>query len=533
MLVAIDLTGHDDAQLIFETLNDRGTPLLKADLIKNWVFRKGEKLKADVERWAVTHWAEFDTDWWREEINQGRLTRSRVDIFLQYWLTMRRQEEVKTEDAFRIFVAYAEPRMESANTADGLLRELRRDADTYRDFAELHPDSTEGRFHNRVIERLELAVTTPLFLWMLSANHGVPAEQVRTGLEALESWAIRRTLLRMTTKDVNKFVVAALKMMENVSAANAGEALRDYLSEQTAETRIWPSDSRMMTQLPALRMYGSVRQDRLRVVLGAVERHLRARSSMYEEVQLPDGLELEHVMPQGWRSHWNAAQLDPDAAAERDRIVNTIGNLTLTTKSLNISLSNRPWLDRDADGLREGGRAGEGKRSLLNGFSLLVLNKEIVIGHGESWSEADIAERSEELTRVICQFWTGPSMDLQAAATEESNRPPEPADLQEISWTETDVRRLSGEVGETMLIVLDTLAAGPGVKWSNADFVDADLTTHAYAALGALAVKVKASFHRTNGPIIYTNTDSTWAWSLSEEFAEMWRRARASASASA
>ncbi|MBC7597254.1 MAG: DUF262 domain-containing protein, partial [Kineosporiaceae bacterium] len=35
VVVAIDLSGHEDSQLIFETLNDRGTPLLKADLIKN------------------------------------------------------------------------------------------------------------------------------------------------------------------------------------------------------------------------------------------------------------------------------------------------------------------------------------------------------------------------------------------------------------------------------------------------------------------------------------------------------------------
>ena len=33
-VVAINLSGHDDDQLIFETLNDRGAPLLKADLIK-------------------------------------------------------------------------------------------------------------------------------------------------------------------------------------------------------------------------------------------------------------------------------------------------------------------------------------------------------------------------------------------------------------------------------------------------------------------------------------------------------------------
>lgn len=81
LVVAIDLTGHDDAQIIFETLNDRGTPLLKADLIKNWLFRKGDTLGADTAAWAEDQWAEFDGRWWREEIRQGRLTRSRIDIF--------------------------------------------------------------------------------------------------------------------------------------------------------------------------------------------------------------------------------------------------------------------------------------------------------------------------------------------------------------------------------------------------------------------------------------------------------------------
>lgn len=87
-LVAINLAGHDDAQLIFETLNDRGTPLLKADLIKNWIFQHGEKVGADVEQWPESHWVDFDDDWWRAEITQGRHSRSRIDILLQYWLTM-------------------------------------------------------------------------------------------------------------------------------------------------------------------------------------------------------------------------------------------------------------------------------------------------------------------------------------------------------------------------------------------------------------------------------------------------------------
>jgi hypothetical protein len=64
-IVAIDLASNDDDQLIFETLNDRGTPLLAADLIKNYIFQRCEDLGADVDAWSATYWADFDEDWWR------------------------------------------------------------------------------------------------------------------------------------------------------------------------------------------------------------------------------------------------------------------------------------------------------------------------------------------------------------------------------------------------------------------------------------------------------------------------------------
>ena len=410
-LVAIDLSGHDDSQLIFETLNDRGTPLLKADLIKNWVFRKGEAIGADVEKWSIAHWADFDDVWWRDEISQGRQARSRVDIFLQYWLTMRLQDEVKSEHAFRRFTEHAEPYMASVASADALLIQLRKDADIYRGFAQFDEATTEGRFYKRVLETMELAAVTPVFLWLLSENHGVPPGQLRVGLEAIESWVIRRTLLRLTTKDVNKFMVAILKTLDGMSTDKAGDKIRAYLSEQTAETRIWPSDGELAAQLPDAKLYGNIRQGRLRVVLGAVEQHLRDQSEMYEAVQLPAGLEIEHVMPRGWRSHWDPVPaLSEEQARTRDKNVHTIGNLTLVTKSLNASLSNRPWTDTEAAGLKDGGEPGKGKRSLLDAFSLLVLNKEILKHHVGSWTDSDIVERSATVVDAICKVWPGPSV---------------------------------------------------------------------------------------------------------------------------
>lgn len=419
VVVAIDLSGHEDSQLIFETLNDRGTPLLKADLIKNWVFRKGEQVGADVDKWSRTHWSDFDSEWWREELSQGRHIRSRVDIFLQYWLTMRLQEEVKAELVFRVFADYAEPHLATLGGAEALLTELRKDADTYRSLSALDMGSPEGRFRSRVMGAMELAAITPVLLWFLSENHSVPRDQLQIALEAIESWVIRRTLLRKTSKDVNRFVVAILRSLVNVDSHDAGDAIRNFLSEQTAETRYWPSDQEILTALPELKLYGNIRQLRLRVVLGAVEQQLRDQSAMHEAVGLPKGLEIEHVMPQGWRTHWDSSpKLTPEEAARRDRFVNTIGNLTLVTKSLNGSLSNRPWTDQEATGLTEGGEPGKGKRALLEAFSLLVLNRKLVHGNTHGWTEADIKERSRSIGEAINAVWPGPSRKIQDAAYE-------------------------------------------------------------------------------------------------------------------
>lgn len=422
-LVAIDLSGRDDSQLIFETLNDRGTPLLKADLIKNWVFRKGEALGADVEKWSVTHWADFDEAWWREEIAQGRQVRSRVDIFLQYWLTMRLQDEVKTDHVFRVFAEYAQPKMGTPATADVLLAELRRDADTYRSFAQLDASTPEGRFYSRVIETMELAATTPLFLWLLSENHGVPEDQLRLGLVSIESWVIRRTLLRMTAKDVNRFMVAIIKALDGVPAEQAGGKIQAFLSEQTADSRLWPTDADLISQIPEVKMYGNIKQSRLRVVLAGIEQHLRDLSTRYEAVSLPAGLQIEHVMPQGWRTHWSKQELTAEDAAKRDKNVHTIGNLTLVTKSLNGSLSNRPWTDAEAAGLKDGGQEGKGKWALLDAFSLLVLNKEI-LKHADSWTDDDIRTRGTRMAEAICSVWPGPAASASRHPSPEAGKEP-------------------------------------------------------------------------------------------------------------
>lgn len=405
VVVAINLDQNDDDQLIFETLNDRGTPLLAADLIKNMVIQRGEDLGADVELWGERYWADFDEDWWRQEIQQGRLFRSRIDLFLQYWLTMREQDEISAEKVFDRFREHAKSHLTTAESATQLLVELRRDADTFRGFAELDPSSAPGRFYARVVEGLELGATVPLLLWLISDNHDIPGEAIDRALAAVESWCVRRTLLRATMKDVNRFVVALIRHLDGLPANEVGEGTVACLLVQTADSPAWPTDDQLIDTVPQSKLYGNIRQSRLCIVLSAIEQ--KRRSERNEDVTLPLNLQIEHVMPQTWRTHWSDGISDDLIASTlRDRLVQSIGNLTLLTGSLNASLSNRPWLDSEAAKVAPSGQeAGKGKRALIDKYSLLVLNKEIVQEHDDAWTDDDITARGVAIVKDVAQIW--------------------------------------------------------------------------------------------------------------------------------
>ena len=412
VVVAINLPYGADSQIIFETLNDRGTPLLKADLIRNWVFRRGEELGGDTESWSDTHWAEFDDDWWREEIQQGRQTRSRIDIFLHYWLTMRVREEIPSEQVFRVFSTHAGPRMSSLTEAESFLTELKNDADTFRSITQVGTDTIGGSFFDRVVGVMEQGSTTPLLLWLLSKNHGVPEQQTRLALRAVESWVVRRTLLRWTMKDVNRFMVTILKGLEGKRATEIGGVVARILAQQSADARTWPTDKEVMERLPLQTLYGSVRQSRLREVLWAVESHLRDNKS--EDLPQPGLLEVEHILPKAWEEYWNPAPgLDNEAAAKRNWVKNTLGNLTLVTKYLNINLSHRPWTDAAAAGLTKGGEGGKGKRTLLQEYSLLRLSNELTQENPDFWDESTIGRRGRLLAERICAVWPGPGPESE------------------------------------------------------------------------------------------------------------------------
>ena len=104
-VVSINLDESDNAQVIFETLNARGTGLGALDLVKNAIFLQAEREKAPTDalhddKWEPTFEAD---DYWLDEVRQGREKRARADWFLMHWLAMELGEVVRADKLFDTF----------------------------------------------------------------------------------------------------------------------------------------------------------------------------------------------------------------------------------------------------------------------------------------------------------------------------------------------------------------------------------------------------------------------------------------------
>jgi hypothetical protein len=388
-MVVIDLETNDDSHMIFETLNARGTPLIASDLIKNFVLYQARELRRNEETFYQTYWSDLENEWWREEVRQGRLVRPRIDMFLNYWLSMRTTIDVEASKVFEEFQKYARQR-----DIEEVAKDISSIGGTYRNIEHTtDPDVALFVYRWQV---MDAGVVTPVLLLLFSASPSQLSQPRRIrALKAIESFLVRRMVSRMTTKDYNRLFLDLAELLQRRGLQAADDVVIEFLSGQTADSREWPNDQRLRESILGLPLYRLLTRGRLRLFLEGIEQTMRTAKAEDRNVQR--NLTIEHVMPRRWHEHWPLpeGQEPESAAADRDRMIHTIGNLTLVTDALNPSLSNGPWPK---------------KRQGLRDHSVLYLNKDILSVPSEAqWDEASIRKRGERLAGLAAQAWPGPS----------------------------------------------------------------------------------------------------------------------------
>ena len=388
-IVAINLDKDDPAQVIFETLNARGTPLLATDLVKNALFEKVADQGHNLEEIYLEYWAPGlgDHKYWSEEERLGRNTVPRSESFLMHWLAMKLGGTVSADSLFDRF------RREFLDGPDGadalvILEELREDSNTVCQFEAINPETPAGSLL-ATTRLLDTTVFYPLTLLLLRLK--LNDEQARVAFGAVESYLMRRTISRLSSNNYNQLVGEIITEIYK-SDKPADQVVVAKLIGSQADSSRWPTDEEVSQALLTRPMYGVLGRRRIFDLLAAVELTKRASSKTESIQELPKDLQIEHIMPQSWQTNWPIDNPDDqDAHDNRETRINLLGNLTLVSGSLNAGMSNSDW---------------KTKRKALNEHSILLLNKEL--DGLDEWDEDTIDRRGEELAEIVLALWPGP-----------------------------------------------------------------------------------------------------------------------------
>lgn len=397
-IMSLELEDEDDPQIIFETLNARGAPLQPSDLIRNFLFLQATRKGEDVDLLYNEYWKPFDEKpdlnekksgerFWRKEVRQGRLKSVRLDLLLYHYVGLRKCEDLKVAHVFEEFKDWWES--ETRNT-DTELKRLTRLAKYFEVF--LLPDQTSrlGLFCRRM-QLLDTSTLTSLVFYFLE-HHDAESPEMDQILGDLESYVVRRFVCGLTTKGYNRIFTTRLLAELAKEGRSDAAALREKLGDLTGDSQIWPSDAAFEQGWCYRGLYQGKNTSKVRAILEALE--LRSRTTKQELLPLPDGLTVEHVMPQKWETNWTIANNTAEALADRRRLLHSIGNLTLVTSAFNSALSNEDFAM---------------KRSEIVTTSLLMLNTYFQqFSDQDVWDETAIVNRAVAMLPLAKAVWGRP-----------------------------------------------------------------------------------------------------------------------------
>lgn len=249
-LVVIDLRADENSQEIFETLNARGTPLTAADLIKNFVFQRLAAEKVDTQHAYRELWP-FETKFWEKELSVGRTLVSRSSLFLNQWLISRVGEEVGPKSTFTRFKHYVEH--EAGLPMRQLLGLIKEQADRYEAWhtaaEDTHRDLGVVEMNVYRTSSAETEVLKPVLLWLTEPGSPYTADTVDRVVAMVESWLMRRLMLRLPSADHGRVVADLIRDLRGVADADLPRRVEANLVRLNAESTYWPGDDELRTAL--------------------------------------------------------------------------------------------------------------------------------------------------------------------------------------------------------------------------------------------------------------------------------------------
>ena len=357
----------DDPQLIFESLNSKGTELSQTDLIRNYILM-GQDPNFQNKL--------YEDYWYPMEQDFGKEYDERFDLFIRDYLTLKTRQIPNKKKVYESFKRYIADK-KHPGALEKTIAEIKRYSGHYVCIALLKEEDSEIRDCFEDIQDLKVEVAFPFLLGVYEdcRQKLIEKTDVIEILRLIESYVFRRAICDIPTNNLNKIFASLIGQINKNSYL---QSLKTVFSQMTGNQR-YPSDNEFKQDLLIKDVYNF---DRCGYLLRKLENHRNSK-----EPVLLEYCTIERVMPEKLTEEWQA-ELGEDWRKTYETYLYTIGNLTLT--GYNSELSNRPFKE---------------KQEIPGGFrdSPLRLNRSLA--EAERWDEIAIVDRAEMLSEKACEIW--------------------------------------------------------------------------------------------------------------------------------
>lgn len=384
--IEIELEHGDNPQLIFESLNSTGLDLTEADKIRNFVLMG---LTPDVqERYYDNYWNKIE-----------RYCDNELDGFVRNYLTIVTGIIPNIKGIYAAFKAYSK----GLPNIEALLADMLRYASVFKRITSFNIGSAEA---NEIIKRLELldmSVAYPFLMAFLvyAQEISLPNDETVRVLSCVETFVFRRLMCGLPTNALNKiFSTLHSTVLKHKSDDVSYSSVLIYYLESRKMSSAFPKDEEFLQGFTTKNIY-SMRAKNKEYIFERLE-----NSSSKEKNDVVGNIEsgiltIEHIMPQTLSPVWKQA-LGEDFERIQEQWLHTISNLTLT--GYNSNYSNRPFLE---------------KRDMENGFSDSGIRLNRYIAQCSKWTEEELEQRKENLSKLALSIWAYPTTDYAPAQRED------------------------------------------------------------------------------------------------------------------
>ncbi len=365
--------GKDDPQAIFESLNDKGMPLSASELICSYLFRPLTE---------VSDFEELHNHLWLAALREFR-HRSTFEEYLRNLFSIGERKMVGTSR--KVYVHFKNRHKDlDAVVAREKLQEIHDSAKLYGCIVEPEEHIYPDKDIRRILEHIantRMESSTP-FLLDLIRNLNQEAISKDLAVRLLNQTLTMLVRRKMTEQPTTVYDTMFPRLFMQVAhEADPVKALHQLFQKN----EVWVSDLEFLEAFLNKALYRTRDLAFGRMVLSEIDR------GMQKHDQYPDYSSLrtiEHVIPQTLDSSW-AAYLGPEVKHPKfETLVNSIGNLCLTSLPANSVV----------------GRASFASK--VKSYSEITALARDLKDHEGLWNVDAVRERSERLAKVAVRVWS-------------------------------------------------------------------------------------------------------------------------------